>query len=262
MALDRAACKAGFRFKKVFQDDLVSLREGRRVLSMCGIVGLLDSQQHYPVLVTKRDHLLNSPLGNALKELERRGQAVVSAASHSALRSWRRKNGNAIPKEERPPAPPALLSSEEKKRAIVTRLLNGRRQGALEGRSCSGPAPYGYTRNAQKLLVPHEDEAPVLRLVFQTYLELKSMSRVAVALNEQGYRTRRNVSWSRAGVGNLLKNQAYIGRVRFADVDTKGLHEPLIDPETFRKVQRLIREGKQRRGRKRGWRAAVVGADR
>ena len=57
---------------------------------------------------------------------------------------------------------------------------------------------------------------------------------------------------------NILKNSVYIGRVKFGGVEYSGEHEPLITPERFYEVQRLISQNSAENAQKKPFRAGFL----
>lgn len=89
---------------------------------------------------------------------------------------------------------------------------------AKQGRPPTGVAPYGYryvpinreTGEGGVLeIVPEEAEG--VRLAFDAYLRLGSLSKVALALNSAGYRTRKGRLWAMETVRAMLVNPLYGG---------------------------------------------------
>lgn len=76
---------------------------------------------------------------------------------------------------------------------------------AKMGKSTGGTAPFGYQWK-EKLLVPDETEAPILKLLYELFLEHKRKRTVARILNEKGYRTRKGLLFSDTTVVRLLRD--------------------------------------------------------
>ena len=86
----------------------------------------------------------------------------------------------------------------------------------------------------------------MVRLIFREYLNTKSTGKVVNYLHTKGIFTRKGNKWSRQAIAIILSNRTYRGRVSYGDVETEGLHEPIIEPALFYKANAL-KERKRRR---------------
>jgi len=148
-------------------------------------------------------------------------------------------------------------------------LVRGRRLSASLGYWVQSNAPYGYDRERQKnrkyILVPNDD-APTVRMVFEWFADGVSKYEIAKRLSDSGAKpVRKNTQrWSISTVEWMLKNDAYIGIVRYGETKSirvyengvlkkkrvaapksehimaKGLHVPIIPPELWERVQQRI----------------------
>jgi site-specific DNA recombinase len=126
---------------------------------------------------------------------------------------------------------------------IVDRVTAGLERRVREGKWMSGRTPYGYTRdNETKLLVPDEVKAPVVRRIFQLYAEGKlGTTAIARTLDAEAAPSPRKSGWSPNALQLILANPAYRGLVRWNGDTHSGLHEPLVDDDTFEKAQEILR---------------------
>ncbi|MEO0966566.1 MAG: recombinase family protein [Planctomycetota bacterium] len=120
-----------------------------------------------------------------------------------------------------------------------------------------GQPPLGYRRQREdepRGLYVVEDEASLVRLMFDALIETRSLVKVAEQLNRDGHTTRRWTSskgrvhgakpLTQKYVYRVLTNLAYIGKItRTQSGKTEvfdGLHASLIDQSTWDQVQGLI----------------------
>ena len=117
---------------------------------------------------------------------------------------------------------------------------------AEKGAWLGGYVPYGYKAVNKKLIVD-EQEAEMVKLAFQKYLELATTTKLANFLNAEGYRTKkRGISpgekkFTRDAVLHLLNNIQATGKINFGNKVFKGAHKPIISDELFNRVQKLLK---------------------
>lgn len=130
------------------------------------------------------------------------------------------------------------------------KVKRGQLTSVQQGRYGTGPAPYGYRRgrDGEKPLVVDDREAEVVRTIFREYLNTRSTGKVVDYLHDHDLFTRKGNNWSRQAIAIILSNRTYRGRVSYGEVETEGLHEPIIEPALFYKANAL--KERKRRGRK------------
>ncbi len=132
---------------------------------------------------------------------------------------------------------------------IKRRLQRGMRRTAQEGGFLSLP-PYGYRRDTvgkHPSLLPIEEEAEIVRLIFRLYThDGLGSQQIAERLNAMGVLPRRAATFGRTAVLDILANPVYCGRVQrqCADVtlDVAGLHPPIISEAEFAAAAAIRRE--------------------
>lgn len=140
-----------------------------------------------------------------------------------------------------------LLARRERKK-INRRLSRGHREKALRG-EWDGPVPLGYRYDpATKRLVPHGEEAELVREVFRRYLAGYGCASICRWLAAQGVRGKRGGIISPSGLRRILTNPVYIGvrrwRSRLGVVEVPG-QPALLDEATFAAVQDLMRRRRE-----------------
>ena len=141
-----------------------------------------------------------------------------------------------------------LFMSRREYKVICRRLLRGRISALLEGFYTGSVLPFGFSKEKQGkgfVLIPHEPEAEIVRLIFSRYVSGDGLTEIAHQLNACGLMQRNGKEWQPQRIREVLKNQTYAGmlHVKNAKIDetwTKGKHEPLIEPELFEMAQRRL----------------------
>ncbi|MEM7444779.1 MAG: recombinase family protein [Pseudomonadota bacterium] len=124
-----------------------------------------------------------------------------------------------------------------------------------------GFVPLGYDPNGRTLTI-NQVEAETVRTIFKLYLQLGNVRLVKKEADRLGLRTkvRKKVNGrpqggcrlSRGYIYKLLGNPIYAGRIRHGDQIFEGLHDAIIDAETWDAVQvKLADNATQRQNRKR-----------
>lgn len=120
-----------------------------------------------------------------------------------------------------------------------------------KGMWVGGVPSIGYDLK-DKQLVPNEQEANTVRLIFQKYLELGNIMAVAEWMNAQGHRSKRwktkkgedrgGKPFSHSSILKILSNPLYVGKMPHftAQKVYPGKQPALISPEVFEAVQAKV----------------------
>ena len=118
-------------------------------------------------------------------------------------------------------------------------------------KSLVGREPFGYTIVGEakaKTLVPDPAEADIVRRVVELYLSGHSLRYVCAYLDDAGVRPRASAKWAPKSLAILLRNPVLAGR----RVDGKGRTilkvEPILDPDTWRRLQAALDRKAARKG--------------
>lgn len=135
----------------------------------------------------------------------------------------------------------------------------GMRERAMEG-LWNGGACLGYRSKAipstkrkrkETRLEVVPEEAAVVHHIFELYANGRGLKAIANALNHGGYRTKRGGMFQSVGIGEILDNPVYIGKIRFgvrgsgggrqedAAIVEQGVHEPIVTEDLWERVRAL-----------------------
>jgi len=91
-------------------------------------------------------------------------------------------------------------------------------------------APLGYKLVNKQLLV-NTDQSEKIKNIFEEFLNSNiSLTQLA---KKNGFTT--------SGIIKLLHNTTYLGKVKFANKESDGQHESMIEKELFDKVQEKLK---------------------
>ncbi len=152
------------------------------------------------------------------------------------------------------------VMDESTSRRISKDTKRSMMKNAAEGYFNGGRAPYGYTtvRDGQRSRLAIEpDEAETVRKIFRLVATGAGATTIAYELN-QAQQLKRGKPWVKSSIIYLLKNHVYAGYSIFnrrrhhskieepEDVWIRTQsHDPIIEEESFMKIQRLISERSQ-----------------
>jgi site-specific DNA recombinase len=186
------------------------------------------------VAVYKIDRLSRSLLDftGVMQEFEKRGVKFVSVTqAFDTTSSLGRMTLNLL-------ATFAQFEREMISERTRDKIAASRRKGMWVG----GRAVLGYDVKDKRLVV-NRDAAAQAQEIFRTYLDHGSLLATVQELNRRGWRTRTRKAWDKGNLRALLTNVLLIGKVRYKEEIHEGVHDAIIDLETWDAVQRQLRQG-------------------
>lgn len=144
-----------------------------------------------------------------------------------------------------------LFMSRREYKVICRRLARGRSAALLEGYYTGSSLPYGFFKEKRGkgfVLIPNEDEAKIVRLIFDLYVNGSGIAEIAGYLADNGIKPRKAKAFCTNRIRQILENRTYIGYLKIqnkkiAEDWAKGKHEPLIDPDIFERAQIRLKSG-------------------
>jgi site-specific DNA recombinase len=141
-------------------------------------------------------------------------------------------------------------------------VRKNQRETALKGLHVGGPVLYGFKVNSEREYVPNEEEAPVVRKIFEMYASgKKSYHEILEHLDSLGIRTRQGEKFKVSTLYDILRNEKYIGKYKYgvkqdpnSETDDKQIViedriEKIIDVDLFNKVRERLAQNKINAGR-------------
>lgn len=171
-----------------------------------------------------------------------------------------------------------LFMSRREYKTINRRIQRGRKAAVNEGRYIASTAPLGYKRVKLQndkgwslKIVP--EQAEIIRLIFDLYvngerrpdgsINKTGSTQICRILDSMDIKPLSGGVWSPASIRGILRNPVYAGKIRWGYdkyekipqngsvatkrsrsndyIITQGLHEAIIDEETFNKAQELLK---------------------
>lgn len=147
-----------------------------------------------------------------------------------------------------------LLSFAQFEREVTSERIRDKIEASRKrGMWMGGTIPLGYDNFNKKLFI-NEEEAGTIRAIFKVYLEKGTVRKALHTINQLGFRTKNQKGQRPGGLKfsdghfyNILKNPLFIGKVRHNGKIFNGAHKPIIDMDTWEKVQKKIEENRVNR---------------
>lgn len=112
-----------------------------------------------------------------------------------------------------------------------------------KGMWMGGKVPLGYLKEYKKLII-HNEDAQKVQMLFDKYLELKSVPKLMQYLKENEIKTKTDKYFSKGQLYHLLANKIYICKITHKDKVYDGEHKAIISDKIFEDVQKLLYENK------------------
>lgn len=135
---------------------------------------------------------------------------------------------------------------------LAERVRMGMQEKARQGKWAVSTAPFGYDIDrATDTLVVNQQEAVIVRKIYDMYLSGTGMNKIALSLNNQGILTKSGAAWTSNKVKYILTNPIYIGTMRYNYrvnndnyFEVEGAVPAIISEEVFERAQKIIEKRK------------------
>lgn len=140
------------------------------------------------------------------------------------------------------------IFAQLERETIAERVGFGMEQKVREGGWHGGPVAFGYVYNGGESLEINEEEAELVRLIFQMYISGMGEDKLTIWLNQNG-KTKDGEPWGARSINYLLQNQIYIGNYEWNKGEddyfiVENAVPAILDKETFNLAQE-VRKGRR-----------------
>src|SRR6267154_1848259 len=151
-----------------------------------------------------------------------------------------------------------LLSFAQLEREVTCERISDKIAASKQkGMWMGGAVPLGYGVCDHRLVV-NPKEAATVRLIFQLYIELRSVRQVRDELDHRSIVSKQRVSktgarsggfrFGRGALYEMLANPIYVGEIRHKRLSHPGQHEPIIERSLWHRVQEMLKQRAARQG--------------
>jgi site-specific DNA recombinase len=151
-----------------------------------------------------------------------------------------------------------LLSFAQFEREVTGERIRDKIAASKQkGMWMGGTVPLGYDVRDHRLVV-NQKEAATVRLIFQLYIELRSVRQVRDELDHRSIVSKQRVSktgarsggvrFGRGALYQMLANPIYVGEIRHKRLSHPGQHEPIIERSLWHRVQEMLKQRAARQG--------------
>lgn len=117
-------------------------------------------------------------------------------------------------------------------------IQRGLRDSAKECKVISS-IPFGYKKGEDKKFAINENEAPIVKEIFQRVANGEMFITIADDLNRRAIPTRRGGPWGKNSFQNMLHNEKYTGLYKYQDIEIPGGMPRIVSDTLFRTVQEV-----------------------
>lgn len=140
-----------------------------------------------------------------------------------------------------------LLSFAQFEREVIgERIRDKFAASRKKGMWMGGYIPLGYRVQDRKLLI-NDDEAPIVRLIFDRFVKLGSGTKLVRELAAQNIRNRKGKLIEKGVIYNILNNRVYVGDAVHKGTAYPGEHASIIDRELWDRAHAILKVSPHKR---------------
>ncbi len=128
---------------------------------------------------------------------------------------------------------------------LSEKVTRGMSLNAEKCLSTGGNVALGFRIGEDKKFHIHEEEALIVRYIFESYASGKTVKEITDYLNSQGCRTSRGAEFNKNSLRTLLQNKRYIGIYTYKGTEIPDGMPRIIPDELFYKVADILEKNRK-----------------
>lgn len=116
----------------------------------------------------------------------------------------------------------------------------------------NGQIPFGYRKGEDNHFAIREDQAEIVREIYQRVADGELYVDIANDLNARGIKTKTGGTWGKTSFDRILRNEMYIGTYRWRDIVVEDGMPAILDKDLFYRVQEKVSHIRAVKGRHNG----------
>lgn len=97
---------------------------------------------------------------------------------------------------------------------LKSKMKSGKEKSLLDGNSYTTHAPFGYYLDNKKLYIK-EDEAELIRMIYDLYIDGKTLNEAAIQMNSKNIPTKSGGKWTAEIIRKMIINPVYKGKPEY-----------------------------------------------
>lgn len=135
--------------------------------------------------------------------------------------------------------------SEYYSKELAQKIVRGNYDSRSKGLFTGGRVIYGY-RIVDRRYVVEENEAEIVKRIFDDIVNKKKLNEIAKNLNDSGIPYTGGEKWDQKKLSRMLRNEKYTGIARFNDVEFDNIVPRIIEDSVFKEVNKILDRNKHK----------------
>lgn len=127
---------------------------------------------------------------------------------------------------------------------LSQKIRRGMSINAEKGLTTGGMRILGY-KIQDKRYVIDEDNAPIVKKIFQLYISGKTMAEIIRFLNNNNIKTALGNEFNKNSIRRILNNKKYIGIYTYKGIEKPNVIPKIVDEDMFRQAQIMLEKNKK-----------------